>query len=739
MPLIVQHITIKGNKLLSVLCVVLVILASPSMGQTSYTFDQTIPVTGPEGKLLANPWAGGLNAAQFNTMRLDQDQKEDLVIFDRMANIVITFLNDDGHWKYAPQYEALFPKLTNWLLLRDFNCDGRKDIFTGDIFGAKVYQNVTIDNGLPEWKPFIFSGQNGLKTDVLLTKGFSQKVNLQLQFDDLPAIVDADNDGDLDIFNVRFTGNGSIEYHRNFSRERYGICDSLDFERVTNTWGGVTQCKCERFAYNDKECSINSGRTQHAGGKALLAIDIDNDSDHELIFSEAECSNLYALTNKGSLDDPLIDSNFLFPQSDPVHINIFPAAFHEDVDMDGVKDIIASPNIYRKDILSQDLRFSTWFYKNMGSTVPDFQLVKKNFLQDEMVDVGDNAVPAFLDIDGDADPDLFVSYNSDSSSYGSICFYRNTGNSQIPRFTFESWNFADLKSLSLNNLRIQFADMNSDGATDLCFSATDQKGVTRLCYLPGERDSQSFIPTEIVTMDFQLDRQDNFHLSDVNQDGRADLLIGRAIGSLEYWRNVGSGEFPSFAIQDESYLGLHTSTSRQSFSISSADLDNDGHEELLLLDQVGELTIVNDYRNAQSAIGIKDVVYNPLLEKYTPTSMGRSWSAVAPLFDSKRPAIVVGDIRGGLHVLCNEDKNPKFDDLSLRLYPNPVSSNESLVIKSNMALRLDVYTVIGQPVFQDISISSGENELPVSVLSAGLYILRFEGLGGVISQKLVVR
>ena len=131
---------------------------------------------------------------------------------------------------------------TNWLLLRDANCDGRKDIFTGNNLGIKVYMNATGTDGKPAWEHFQFyTGNGGQSSEVLLTKGFSTKVNLQLQFDDLPAIVDADGDGDLDIFNVRFVGNGTVEYHQNFSMERYGSCDSLDFERITQKWGNFTE------------------------------------------------------------------------------------------------------------------------------------------------------------------------------------------------------------------------------------------------------------------------------------------------------------------------------------------------------------------------------------------------------------------------------------------------------------------------------------------------------------------
>ena len=96
------------------------------------------------GTELLMPWAGGLNAAQYNIMDLNEDGQDDLVIFDRTADKIITFLNEDNQYRYAPEYQNYFPSdITNWLLLRDFNCDGKKDIFTGNSLGIKVYTNVT--------------------------------------------------------------------------------------------------------------------------------------------------------------------------------------------------------------------------------------------------------------------------------------------------------------------------------------------------------------------------------------------------------------------------------------------------------------------------------------------------------------------------------------------------------------------------------------------------------------------
>jgi hypothetical protein len=193
----------------------LVVFPVFTQAQFTYVLEQRIPVKDQQGNDIPLAWAGGLNAAHHNTMDLNGDGDEDLVLYDRMANKIITFLNQDNAYRYAPEFEAFFPgEIANWLLLRDYNCDGKKDIFTGNILGIKVFVNVTAPGENLTWKEFSFyTGFSGSKSEVLLTKGFSGKINLQLQFDDLPSITDADGDGDLDIFNMRFVGDGTVNSH----------------------------------------------------------------------------------------------------------------------------------------------------------------------------------------------------------------------------------------------------------------------------------------------------------------------------------------------------------------------------------------------------------------------------------------------------------------------------------------------------------------------------------------------
>src|SRR6218665_3173091 len=90
------------------------------------------------------PWAGGLNAVQINTFDIDMDGVEDIIAFEKMTNQILPFLAKNNQYQFAPEYAPLFPDdISGWMLLRDFNRDGKKDIFTSDPFGARVFVNTS--------------------------------------------------------------------------------------------------------------------------------------------------------------------------------------------------------------------------------------------------------------------------------------------------------------------------------------------------------------------------------------------------------------------------------------------------------------------------------------------------------------------------------------------------------------------------------------------------------------------
>jgi hypothetical protein len=213
-----------------------------AMAQLGFERDDSVPVTEENG-LLSFPWAGGVNHPQVHNIDLNNDGIQDLLVFDKMGDRISTFLMDaDGNLDFAPRYRPMFtnqhgqrPRLHDWMLLRDFNCDGKMDIFTYSNGGMAVYRNDS------EGDTLTFTRMTSLLlSDYQPSNPDFGILNVYVSPIDLPAITDIDGDGDLDIVTFSLTG-FSAEHHRNMSMELYGHCDSLVYQRESSCWGGFTE------------------------------------------------------------------------------------------------------------------------------------------------------------------------------------------------------------------------------------------------------------------------------------------------------------------------------------------------------------------------------------------------------------------------------------------------------------------------------------------------------------------
>ena len=719
------------------------LLATFAEAQFTYSIDQSIPVE-VNGKSLSMPWAGGVNAAQINTMDLNGDSKEDLVIFDRTANKILTYLNQGNQYQYAPDYESLFPpELNQWVLLRDFNCDGKKDIFTSDPFGIVVFVNTTKPGQRLSWRPF----NPGFP---LLTKGFSSNVNLKVNQSDVPAIDDVDGDGDLDILNVRFVGVGTVEWHKNLSVEQTGRCDSLQLQRITQTWGEFEECTCGKIAVQGgRTCAqlLSGGRTEHTGGKALLSLDFNNDGVRDLFFSEESCSNLYLLNNQGTAGNALISGFTTFPSSNPLTLPFYPTPYLEDVDFDGLKDLVISPNLGARVSLINDFQKSLLFFKNTGTQqLPQFNLVKNNFLQDQMIDVGDFSVPAFFDFDGDGDQDLFVANYVNAATVSTIFQYENIGTSQAAAFKLISEDFFSFSVLNVYNLKIQFADLNADGNLDLVFSSTSKtNGATTLRYLANSAADKFLVTDATVKLaNFAMSLPENWLVVDVDQDGLNDVLLGNDIGGIEFWKNQGSGGTNRYTLVTDSYIGIGSNTDRQNLALAIVDLDADGRGDLITGDQRGRLAIYGDFRSQNSGlVGASAILFNDLTKNYEQSNFGgRIWPSFANLFNTNKPAIVLGNTLGGVMILKNDEGKALPEEPEISIFPNPYNFNStaSLKIKTDRNVLAQFYNVLGQPLSGSYFIPANQ-EYPINVspLPAGLYIAWFSWRGKTYSRRFIIQ
>jgi hypothetical protein len=727
-----------------VLFLALTILLSSQSASTqtfSFGFDQSIKVSNDAGEL-PNAWAGGFNSAQVSTIDLNGDTQQDVVIFDRTNYKISTFVRQNGTLRYAPDYEALFPPMENWCLLIDYDNDGKKDIFTATRAGIRVFKNVSEQGKALTFRLF----KDGLS--VKSTTG--NILRLLPDLTDIPAIADMDNDGDLDILNfIPLTGQ-NIEFSKNFSMERYNRPDSLEFEKTTLFWGGISECtNCNEYFFNNNTCRTE--KAEHSG-HALVALDLNGDNLKDFLLSDVNCTGLVAFTNRGTPTNAAFN-NFTpnFPVANPVNITSFPASYIEDVDGDGIRDLLVSPNQFFNDGNRIDFTNSLWFYKNTGTNgTPNFTFQKKNFIQDQMIDLGEYVKPVFADYDADGDLDLFVSNGGQTIDkqpfIARVFLFENIGSSANPAFRLVNGDYANFSQLNLRFLKINFADLNNDGTTDLAFTATSNTdGRASLRYTlntakQNERFSFNINSLSAISLPAPLSPFDEPLFLDLDGDRDQDLLIGRFQGGLHYLENTGN---LAFTLKNNQLGGIADDFERRALSLAVTDFNKNGKPDLLTGDRSGSLNIYLDITDRLSTNFTqvdKVLVFNSLQNKNIIYDFGAETSP-AVLGDD----IAVGLTGGGLVFLKNKNaitgiENTKSESqiADFQIFPNP--SFDKVIFKSTKKGAIRILNLLGGQVleFQKI-IPDFEHETSLRVLPAGVYLVEFRGENGEkVIKKLIV-
>lgn len=709
-----------------------------SCSQGTLYFDNSVRVY-DNNVMLQDPWAGGINSGQFGRIDFTGDGVKDLVVYDRSSDMLNLFRYDSGRYEFAPQYNYLFPgDLYGFVVIRDYDHDGQPDIFTSGKQGLKAYRNISAKGELPSFK---------VASDPVFTHTSSGRINLQVNYTDIPSIDDIDGDGDLDILVYNFALGKSIRYHKNLSMEKYGNDDSLDFELVDQEWGQFQECECNLFAFTTKgeSCeNIVNQRSMHIGGKSLLLIDMDGDGDKDLVLGHDLCSELYFLPNTGTKDLARMTSySAYFPDTaNRAYFPLFPAGYSDDFDNDGIKDLVVSPNDEYNIFRNIDYKNSVWFYKNTAEDdSPSFQLVSKNLLQQNMIDIGENAKPLLTDIDQDGKIDLLIAGNGylyNGKYYGYVKYFRNTGTPYSPVFMLVDDDFLALSSLRLTDLFISASDFNHDGTGDLfvCGTVPGNESISsRIYYLSAsDQPGMDFAVIRSESVDLPIEINDTPAFTDVNNDGRVDMLLGKQTGRLDYYENVGSLDLPVFILKENDFLGIHDSfvEFRKNLVPALVDIDLDGNEDLITSDRTGDLFIYRNFRNETKKEQVR--FYNLLLDMDEIRKQGyHTWIAAGTIIKGSYPVLILGNKQGGV-TLYRQDLTGNADDenhLVLNLFPNPAKNNLPLNIKVNQSGKAMIFNNMGQPVSSQIPVTANRvKSIDLVHLPQGLYIIRMKDLAG---------
>ena len=670
-----------------------------------------------------SPWVGGMNSIQFNEIDLNLDGVNDLITFDRSGNKLNTFIKKNNEYIFAPKFRKNFPKIKDWCLTADYNCDGKLDLFTYSTGGIAVYLNVS-SNDL----------EFSLETSLLLSNYGSSNLNIFVSPVDIPAITDVDYDGDLDILTFSILG-GFIEYHKNLSIEQNGNCDSLIFNFEDACWGDCYE-GLNSYVLNCTNCQCapltNQNFKQPHAGSTILAIDIDNDNDKDLILGDILYNNLNLLINGGNNQNALITSvDSIFPKNylstAQVDLPMFPAAFFIDVNNDNIKDLVVSPN--STTLSGTENKQSSWLYVNSGTnTQLDLSLSTKDFLQSEMIDLGDGSYPSFFDHNSDGLMDIVVGnygyHNTGNDPTSSLALFENIGTNSSPSFNLVDRNWQNISSINLNinlvkpalNLYPCFGDLDGDNDKDMIIGDADGK----LHFF--ENDGN-------IPANFSLSSPNFFQIDigsfatpfiyDLNKDGLNDLIVGEQIGTINYFQNRGTMNSAIFDTIIENFGNVDIEDSVISTGYSSPKIIDINNKRYLISGSFSGYLHSFEIESIDSSFVPIDIGLNNLWDG--------SITAIdfTDLNNDFKIDIIVGNKSGGL-TYYNSDSlltnTNNFTNDELILYPNP--TKDHITIFSSRKGNVELYNTHGILILQKFKRS---NNLTISLneVSKGIYYLKF--------------
>ena len=667
---------------------------------------------------LSNPWNGGINSSQFSAIDLNMDGVKDLVLFDRSGNKLSPYLNINGEYTFAPEYRIHFPKIESWMLLEDYNCDGLNDLFTYSNAGISVYMN---------------SSTTSLSFSMTSSHLINSSTGLVIYVSpmDIPAISDVDNDGDLDILTFEITG-VFVNYFKNKSIENHGNCNQLEYEHETGCWGNFYEglntytlnclnCMCPPISNN------NYSKISKHAGSSVLAIDIDNDNDKDLILGDVSYNNLNLLINGGdNTNANIIYVDTIFPSNTnntlAADIHIFPAPFYVDVTNDGFKDLLISTNLQN----NSENHESSWLYENIGTNNnPDFNFIKKDFLQSSGIDLGEGAHPTLYDYNNDGLLDLFVGnygyHDINGTPISKIAHFENIGTNNNPVFALITEDFQNISNINLNttlnipalNLHPSFGDLNGDGQDDLIIGDADGKIHLFI------NSNGNFLISNPNLSNIDVGYFATPQIFDVNNDGLNDLIIGNKSGTIYYFENQGTSTNPDFTIGDPSWGNIDVDSTYINNGFSTPKLINiNGENHLFVGSYSGKIYLYNNIDgNINGTFNEINSIHHSIWEGE------RISIALGDLNNDNLTDLIIGNICGGLAYFNGDTTISNTYNINNKnipiIYPNPAI--DYIHIKNQKNKTIQLYNLLGNIIMENTN-----NIINIQDIKKGMYLIKID-------------
>ncbi len=356
------------------------------------------------------------------------------------------------------------------LTVADYDGDGDQDIYFGT------------SSGKPGAKPFLLNNELGKFTDVAASAGLTHSGE-----ESASIFADYDNDGHLDLYVVRKSGN---LLYKNDGEGK--------FSDVTNT----------------------TGTADHGAGNKAVFFDPDHDGDLDIYLAASGPNELYRNNADGTFVEMAGKMDLSGGDADSRN------AVFADFDDDGDIDFFIANN-GAENILFDNLRGGK--FENITSSAGLSGQMSTNNV-------------ALGDYNNDGYADLFILEEEGKNS----AIYHNNGNKTFKKDTKNASAFKSLANLSAQDAA--FFDFDNDGALDLLVvgkpKTAKQRGVL-LFHNDGwgsYKDISNMLPKNIRSAH-------QIAIADYNEDGDLDIFLAGLDGKLYLIRNDGGNANHHLKIQ----------------------------------------------------------------------------------------------------------------------------------------------------------------------------------------------
>lgn len=665
--------------------------------QEIFRLDQHPQVT-VANALLPSPFAGGINSSQIETIDLTADGSEEWVSWDINSRQLLVFKKEGEKFIHLPELSYAFPAdINGFLVLADYDGDGKKDLFTSTALGIKAYKNTSTGTQI-SWEV----AQNFLKLEG---SGNIQTNNL-----DIPLIQDLDGDGDLDLVIFNFAGGDYMEFYKNTSMERKGSADVDGFAFGINHWGKFEFCGCGDISFgktcqgrelNTRKTTDEQAKTLHAGGHSILYQDFNGDGLEDLVLGRDECNVLYFLPNSGTSSQPIFSS---FSNSLP-NYGDFPTfpLYHIGQLIDD--ELIVSLNSSEASS-NFGIDFANSIVKIDAEGNTDFE-----FLQDQMIDLGENGKP--FHIGNKSNGSLFIISNKFKN--GEVIAAESMLFLEDAAFTY-----VDVYNESLENLKLIDAQKllfnDKAGKHHQLITGISRQGSvpTQLLYELGESGYKQITLTGYIS-------QRGDYLQFFSYKNEDMMLAASQNGSLDLYR-VDFSNYTASLLESD-FLGFADNPANRNLSVAVIPNTN---PDLYAVDQNGIISKIEDFMQSATTSEVLIQIGNQNL----PTRLGRNtWITTATDGFTGTTDLILGTRAGGLiYLKSTEQVNPDKDEYKIIVYPNP--SDGPIKVITNMRSTGTLINSLGQELLSNLTFPANtEVEIQAGFLTPGLNILILESEG----------